>query len=128
MGQRRYQFREQEVARDREKELHPIWRGVGCIMLILMAIGGYGFGGWFLQANAENSWIYLPPILFYPPGFPTWLPSGLVVRLAIGLLFVVIGYGMLSIFYAMFFPIQPGEFDAPPPKRRKRAGWRSRGR
>ncbi len=128
MGQRRYQFRDQEVAREREKELNPIWRGVGCIMLILMAVGGYGFGSWFLQANETNNWIYLPPILFNPPGFPSFLPSGLLVRLGVGLLFVMVGYGILSIFYAFFFPIQPGEFDVPTPKRRKQTRWRSRGR
>lgn len=128
MGQGRYEFRDKARIRDREKELHPVWRGVGCVMLVLLGIGGYWFGSWFLQANAESGWVYIPPLLYYPPFLPTWLPSGLVIRLALGLLFVVFGYGVLSFAYAVLFPIKPGETDAPPLKRKRRSGWRSKGR
>lgn len=128
MGQGNYEFRDKNVIRDRAKELHPAWRGVGCLLLILIAAGGYWFGGWFLQVNAENTWIYIPPVLFNPPYFPAWLPSGLIVRLALGILFALFGYGLLSIFYAVFFPLQAGEYDVPTPKRRKKSRWRSKGR
>lgn len=129
MGQGRYEFRDKAVKRDRMKELNPVWRGVGCVLLVLMGVGGYWFGSWFLRANAQNNWVYLPPELFYPPFLPQWLPSGLVVRLALGLLFVIVGYGVLSFVYALLFPVQRGEHDAPPMKRkRKRSRWRSKGR
>jgi hypothetical protein len=62
-----------------------------------------------------------------PPSL-SFLPAGFFIRVAIGLLVMIFGYGILSLFYAIFFPIKPKETDAPPPKRRKRKQWRSRGR
>lgn len=128
MGHDTYQFRDKATKRDREKELNPIWRGVGCVLLVLLGLAGYGVAGWFLIANQQNSWIYLPPQLYYPPYLPSFVPPGLVLRLAVALLVMVLGYGILSFVYAVLFPIQPGETDMPPMKKRRRRNWRSRGR
>ncbi len=126
MGRHSYRFRDRELESEKKRELHPIWRGVGCVLLILLALGGYWFGGWFI---ANNRWIYLPPELFNPDFVPAFLPSGIVLRLALGFLFMLLGYGVLSFFYAVAFPIKPGETDAPPIKRKRRSSsWRSHGR
>lgn len=125
MGRHSYRFRDRDQESERRRELHPAWRGVGCVLLILLALGGYWFGGWFL---ANNRWIYLPPELFYPEFVPEFLPSGILVRLALGLLFMLFGYGVLSMVYAVLFPIKPKETDAPPIKRKRSQRWRSRGR
>ena len=131
MGTGKYEFREAVSKHDRERRLHPVWRGVGCILLVLLALAGYGLSGWFLVANQENAWIYLPYELYYPPFLPdylSFLPPGFFIRVGIGLLVMIFGYGLLSFFYAVFFPIKPKETDAPPLKRRKKKQWRSRGR
>jgi hypothetical protein len=41
----------------------------------------------------------------------------MLLQLVIALLFMVFGYGVLSLAYAVAFPIKPGETDAPPQKR-----------
>jgi hypothetical protein len=131
MGTGRYEFRDQISKQDRERRLNPIWRGVGCLLLVILALAGYGLSGWFLAANQENAWIYLPYELYYPPFVPpalSFLPPGFFIRVGIGLLVMIFGYGLLSIFYAIFFPIEEKETDAPPLKRRRRKNWRSRGR
>jgi hypothetical protein len=131
MGTGSYEFREKVTKRDKERRLSPVWRGVGCLLVVLLALAGYGLSGWFLVANQQNGWIYLPYELYYPPFLPpflSFLPPGFLIRVGIGLLVMVFGYGLLSFFYAIFFPIKPKETDAPPPKRRKRKEWRSRGR
>jgi hypothetical protein len=128
MGHDTYQFRDKAAKREREKELNPIWRGVGCVLLVLLGLGGYGVAGWFLVANQQNGWIYLPAALYYPPYLPSFVPPGMVLRLAVALLVMVLGYGILSFVYAVLFPIQPGETDVPPLKKQRRRNWRSRGR
>lgn len=120
MGHDTYQFRDKAAKRDRERELNPVWRGVGCVLLVLLGLAGYGVAGWFLVANQQNGWIYLPPALYYPPYVPDFVPAGMILRLAMALLVMVLGYGILSFVYAIMFPIQPGENDVPPMKRRRK--------
>lgn len=120
MGHDTYQFRDKTTKRDREKELNPVWRGVGCVLVVLLGLAGYLLAGWFLTANQQNAWIYLPPALYYPPYVPSFVPPGTILKLAIALLVMVLGYGILSFVYAIMFPIQPGETDVPPLKRRRK--------
>lgn len=131
MGRGTYSFRDTQRERERSKEMNPIWRGVGCIMILLMAAGGYWFADWFLGANADNSWIVIPTQVITTPFLPAWVPNGLMVKLIVGFLFMMFGFGLLSFVYAILFPIQPGETDVPQLSRRRvdpRRGFRSRGR
>lgn len=126
MGRDSYEFRDTAKKKEKDKSLHPAWRGVGCFLIILLAAGGYWFGGWFI---ANNRWIYIPPEILYPTFLPAFMPQGILLRLGLGLVFMLFGYGVLSFFYAIAFPIKPGETDAPPMKRKRRSPqWRSRGR
>lgn len=131
MGRDTYSFRDSQKARERSKELNPVWRGVGCLLILVMAAGGYWFAEWFLAANAENSWILIPSQVITTPFLPAWVPNGLMVKLIVGFLFMLFGFGLLSFVYAILFPIQPGETDVPQLSRRRisrERGFRSRGR
>lgn len=116
MGRDTWRYVQHEREREAKRRMNPIWRGVGCVLLVLLAVVGYAIAGWFLKENASQAWIYLPPELVDIPRL-TFLPSGLVIQLVIAMLFMVFGYGLLSVVYAIAFPIQPGETDAPPLKR-----------
>ena len=59
-----------------------------------------------------NQWVYLPPELL-SPSFASWLPQGVFIRIAVGLIVVMLGYGVLNIVYAIFFPVKLGETDEP---------------
>lgn len=135
MGKETFTFRDTEMAREKRRQMSPVWRGVGCLLLVLMTAAGFWFAGWFMQANQTNEWVYLPPELVFHTFMPAWtraaqLPPGMLVQLIVGFLFMVFGYGILSFSYAVLFPIQPGPTDVPTPKRRPRprSGFRSRGR
>ena len=116
MGRDTWRFAQHERERAAKRRMNPIWRGVGCVLLVALAIAGFLAAGWFLQQNAAQGWVYLPPVIINIPYLP-FLPAGFVVQLFIAFVFMLFGYGVLAVVYAMAFPVQPGETDVPPLKR-----------
>ena len=76
MGHRSYLFRDKADERAKRRQLHPVWRGVGCLLLMVLAVVGYFSAGWFLTQNQINGWLYLPPELYYPGFLSQYLPPG----------------------------------------------------
>lgn len=118
-------FRE---ATTKKKEMNPIWRGIGLIILVLLTIGGFWLAGYLLELNWQTP--FLP--FFVPRDFTVtivkWLPnlSGkLLVQIGATLLVDVIAYGALVVLYAVVNPIRPGPTDAKQPRGH---GRRSRSR
>ncbi len=116
MGRDTWKYRAQEREREKRMRPNPILRGVGCLLLTGLAIFAYLFSGWFFTQNAANGWVYIPPEVIRPP-FAAALPPGLLAQLVVTLLAMVLSYGILSLVYAIAFPIKPGETDAPPMRR-----------
>jgi hypothetical protein len=105
---------------------------VGIILIALFATAGYFFADWFLRANAENGWMYIPQAAIHPK-FAPFLGGGLLIKIIVGFLFILLSYTVLSVIYAMAFPIRPGETDVlvdrkaeKRKKRRERAEKRKR--
>jgi hypothetical protein len=121
MGRDSWSFRATEKEREKRKRMNPIWRPIGCVLVLMLAAGGYLFAGWFLTQNARNDWIPIPSILIEFPLAPG-LPEGLVFKLVVAFIFMIISYGVLSVLFAILFPVQPGEYDHPPlsPSRRQK--------
>lgn len=119
MGRSNWQHMSQERERQKKKTLNPIWRGVGCILIVVLAVFGYLLANWFYAQNQIENWIYMPPELIWPSFAPS-LGDGLLFKLIFAGLAMLIGYAVVSFIYALAFPIQPGELDMPPPKRPRR--------
>ncbi len=124
MGRRSaWQYRQQERERAERQRSNPVWRGVGCILLVVMAALGWGFGSWFVNAGL----IYLPPQLLNPPSpVPAFLGGGNAVRVVMMLLFALTAFGILNFVYAILFPVKPGEYDLPTPRRSPASARRRR--
>jgi hypothetical protein len=118
MGRRgSWQFAQKERERLESKRMNPVWRGVGCLMVIVIGVLGYAFAGWFIR----QGFIYLPLEVINPPEpFPAFLRGGNLVRYVVALLFMLTGFGVVNFVYAVLFPVKPGEFDLPTPKRQRR--------
>jgi hypothetical protein len=116
MGRSNWQYRSQERERESRKTLNPIWRGVGCILVVVLAVLGYILANWFYTQNLVEKWIYLPPELIWP-SFAPFLGDGVLFKLIFAGLSMILGYAIVSFVYAIAFPIEPGELDVPPPKR-----------
>jgi hypothetical protein len=119
MGRDTWRFRAQEKERLKRKQINPIWRGIGCVLIIGLSVGGYFFADWVFYQNDIHNWFSLPGYIIDIPFLP-WLPSGILLKLGVALVFMVVSYGVMSLLYAILFPIQPGECDSPPLKRKPR--------
>ncbi len=108
-----------ERERQRAKTMNPVWRGVGCILILVMAGVGWVLSGIFLEANAVNRWIPIPRQLYNPAQLP-FLADGLLIKIVVAFFSLLFAYAILNFIYAIFFPIQPGEYDLPTPRRRRR--------
>lgn len=130
MGRDSWRARQTDIAREKRKRVHPAWRGVGCLLMSVLAIGGYLFSNWFLVNNSLYGWIYLPPEILHPSAaaVPAWLRGiaapvfqpGVLVSLVVGFFFLIFAYLFVSIAYSIVFPTKRGEFDVPPLKRERR--------
>ncbi|MFQ5943433.1 MAG: hypothetical protein ACE5JF_07765 [Anaerolineales bacterium] len=123
MGRRSsWQFQQHERERREAARMNPVWRGVGCLLVVLIGALGYLFANWFLVQNSINRWIFLPAKVINPniPGFGDLLAGGNLVRIVVALTFLLFAFAFMNFFYAIFFPVKPGEYDLPTPKRRRK--------
>ena len=123
MGRRgSWEFQQQERDRREAQRMNPVWRGVGCLLTV--GIGGLGFvfANWFLVQNVINRWVFLPAALINPSAgaFSSILAGGNLVRMVVALTFLLFAFALVNFFYAIFFPVKPGEYDVRTPKRRRK--------
>jgi len=119
MGRETIRYVDEEKAYEESKRMNPMWRGIGCLIIVVLGFVGYFVSGLLMTANIENQWVYIPPSLMWP-SFAPWLPPGTLIRIVVGLAAVLLGYSAISVVYAIVFPIAPGEHDVPPLKASKR--------
>ncbi|MBN2555211.1 MAG: hypothetical protein JXA97_04665 [Anaerolineales bacterium] len=112
MGRDTWRYKQLDEEREQRGKLNPIWRGVGCMLAVVLGMISFFFARWFLAQNL----IYIPPeirVLSFAP----WLPKDFLVLGVISILGMLIGYGIINTIYAIAFPIKPGDTDVPPLKR-----------
>ncbi len=102
--------------------IHPIWRGIGCIMLILMPVMAYAGAVELVNANFANGWVPMPAEFAKAVDIPfLGTVRYLYAYIAMGLILLMIGYGILTILYSILYsaigPPKYGPTDAPPPRR-----------
>lgn len=64
---RKYQPYQSED-RSSRRQVHPIWRGIGCLLLVIIPITAYAAGAVLLQQNAEYNWFRIPANMLIGPG------------------------------------------------------------
>lgn len=117
----RYRSYTRQEVKERPWEVHPIWRGLGCILIILIPIMAYAAAVVVVHENLVNKWVDLPPEL---TGFLVIPYLGVRVffaEISATLLFMFIGYGILVLIYSIMYrivgPPRYGPLDSPPIRR-----------
>jgi hypothetical protein len=124
---------------ERPWKIHPVWRGIGCFILLIIPVIAYAAAKEFLAYNAASNLLSLPegmvqpivieeiriPYIVYPISFK-WLAYFSYADFLFTAAFAFVGFGIFTVGYAFFFrmmrPSRYGRFDSAPlrmPKRRR---------
>jgi hypothetical protein len=108
-----YRIRPQK---ERRWKIHPIWRGIGCLMLVLVPIISYAAAYIVARANYQNGWVQIPnelrgwvnlvPVMNAAPWLSQVLPASTrfyYLDLALTAAFVVIAFGLLTLIYGILY-------------------------
>lgn len=140
--QRSFQVSSQE--QERPWTVHPVWRGLGCVMLIVIPIMAYAGASLLIDMNMEQNWGFPISTEFsrtVPINIPIPIPNipdinfevpHLFGNLLLGGVLMLLGFGILMVFYALLYsmmgPSRKGPLDADPvrtPPKRKKKDWRN---
>lgn len=98
---------------NRGTKMHPVWRGVGFALLIILPIISYFGTIVILDANALHGWVKIPGELLASSSDPM-LYVKIILTLTLTFLFFAVFSLIYSIIYGMFAPPRYGPLDVPP--------------
>jgi len=140
-------FRFKQV-KERRWKVHPIWRGIGCVFIILIPIISITAGRFIAEGNAANNqlgaskelqgfvdWTKFEnsaaPVVKTLPGLKVavdWIKNLKIYKLEVLLTvaFLIVGFGILSVLYSLMYsglgPSRYGPVDSPPIRKSPRKG------
>ncbi|MCS6908493.1 MAG: hypothetical protein RML93_11525 [Anaerolineales bacterium] len=108
-------------------KVHPIWRGIGCILFVLIPVLSYAAAALLVESNLLSRWVVMPPELMMTVRIP-FLPIPPIrhffANVLVGSLLAVLGFGALTILYTLVYRLSGGSslgpLDAPPIYRQRR--------
>jgi hypothetical protein len=86
-------------SREERTRIHPVWRGIGFVFMILIPFLSYAAAEVLLQSNAKNNWFPLPVDLLAKPGqfLYAFIPDPLLyIKILITLVFVAVIFAVFT--------------------------------
>jgi hypothetical protein len=96
-----------------ERKVHPIWRGIGCVFMVLNPIMAYFGMILILQLNSQNGWMRIPSDLYVEYKDPLILVKGVVFLVLLFFLFGLVAM-FTFIVQSIAAPSRFGLYDVPP--------------
>jgi len=118
-------FSRQSHQAEKPWSIHPVWRGIGCLMMLLIPIMAYAGSVLLVNANLEQGWFVMPGDLMREVDVPVIGPvDHLWANLLFTLALSLVGFALLTAIYAAVYqlvgPSRYGPLDAPPVRRQPR--------
>jgi hypothetical protein len=118
-------------APDANDQIHPVWRGIGCLMLVIIPVMSFALSVILLDQNAIQGWFEIPNELdrlpvpdFMTDVLPNWITGDFYAKLLLTVVFSLLIFGVFTIFYSLVYRMSGGyatsPTDAPPIKRKAR--------
>jgi hypothetical protein len=131
----RYDYSERRRIAAKKRGPHPIWQGIGCLIIIILPIISYALADATIQAGVNARWTFLPYELLGAPRFPDFVwkywqlaalagpiskINNLYANLVLTGIYAIIFGGLASLGYSIVYryigPPRYGPQDVPPPK------------
>ena len=124
----KYEHSAQATARP--YKVHPVWQGIGCLLLILIPLLSYAGAVLLVNENLTRHWVPAPALLLQTVAIPVIglrVPH-LYANLLTAFLLALIGFAVVTMFYSIMYsalgPSRYGPLDAHPdefrPRKRRR--------
>jgi len=118
-------YNPRDRAAPRPWSIHPVWRGIGCLMMVIIPIMAWAAATLLVQENAKRGWLPMPAQLVQTVNLPLiGAAPFFFANLLTAVILALIGFGLFTIIYSMIFsalgPPRYGPLDAPPDHRRPR--------
>jgi hypothetical protein len=94
----RYQQYERDV-RDTPEGPHPIWRGIGFLLLGLIIVMSYAGANLLVEANKTRGWVAVPEEI---RGGVPWAPD-LYSELIVAFFLMFVAFGIIVIVYSIIY-------------------------
>jgi hypothetical protein len=96
------------------RKIHPVWRGIGCVLIVLIPGVSYIIGSLLVDARDKYPWVIIPPDIILkqysdPFIFVRLIYAGVITFI----LFVIIAI-VTFLITAIFGPPRYGPYDVKP--------------
>jgi hypothetical protein len=131
--------------KQRPWDVHPIWRGFGCLMMLVIPVMAYAGATILIDLNTDLGWGFPVPVemaktvdINIPIPIPDvpdiqWSIPHFYGNLLLGAVLMFIGFGLLMLFYTLIYsmmgPSTRGPLDADPVRSRPpkpKKDWKDR--
>ena len=102
--------------------VHPIWRGVGFLLILLVPFLSYVASLQLIQENERRGWFPIPAELVSPVGDP-YLILQVIITISLSFLVYILFLLIYFVIYRVFGPDRYGPTDAPPIQGKIRKRW-----
>ncbi|MGB2962968.1 MAG: hypothetical protein WBB69_03185 [Anaerolineales bacterium] len=96
----RYQQYERET-KETSEGVHPIWRGIGFLLMGIIAVMSYAGANLLVEANKTRGWVAVP---YGIQGGVSWAPD-LYAELIVTFFLILIGFGIMTIVYSLIYKV-----------------------
>jgi hypothetical protein len=120
----KYRAYTRPAQKPRPWKVHPIWRGIGCLMILIIPAMSYAGGVLLVEQNMKYRWIPMPAELTKSMVLPlVGRVSHFYATLMATVVLMLIGFAIIVTIYALIYnmvgPSRLGPMDAPPERRRR---------
>lgn len=131
MANRRYGSTSSNEIQQQKSAIHPVWRGIGCVLVVIIPLMSFAAAAVLIDANAERGWVEIPrdlerlPDLGFAAGImPDWIFVDFYAKLLVAVMFSFLIFGVFTIVYSLAYRMgggyQPSPVDAPPIRKKTR--------
>jgi hypothetical protein len=111
-------------------QVHPIWRGIGCLFVLIGPVVAYAAADLLVRSNMDAGWVPTPPELMRTIRIPVLdiAIEHALANLLLTVILLLIGFSIIMVVYAIVYsilgPPRYGPLDSPPirdstPRRRR---------